>query len=387
MGGSLTALHPGSSVLIAGAGLGGAALARALIECDVDVEVIEKRGEFRDTDGAGILLPGNAVAMLEALGHLAAVRAHACEIPGVRLAAPSGKELGRVACDELRYPTFGMRHARLRDILLTDVPVSFGLCVESVHEDERLTVKLSDGSLRHCDLLVGADGVHSGVRTLCLDGGPPDVLTQYSGYRFVVDDDLGLDCATTYLGDGLTFLFVPLPDRQTYCGAGPIHQSKRIEGSTVADTLALTYRDFPKAAEALTSCTGDTTFIRSQFWQVHAATWYKGRTVLIGDAAHATAPTLSQGAAMALEDVAVLMAELGSYASLAEALANYQQRRLPRVRLVQAESERRMLANDTTDARAGRLQRFTSGAFGAGAIHEIWSRLVAEEVLTHKERS
>jgi len=108
---------------------------------------------------------------------------------------------------------------------------------------------------------------------------------------------------------------------------------------------------------------------------------------LIGDAAHATPPTLSQGAGMALEDVAIVIAELRNCANLEEALANYQRRRMPRVRFVQAESQRRMLANDITDSRAGRLQRFSSAAFGAGALHQIWSKLLADEVVTKKELS
>jgi 2-polyprenyl-6-methoxyphenol hydroxylase-like FAD-dependent oxidoreductase len=225
------------------------------------------------------------------------------------------------------------------------------------------------------------------VRKLCLDEQPPEVLTQYSGYRFVVNDSLGLDTATTYLGDGLTLLFVPLPDNQTYCGAGPIHADRRVEADNHPETIALTYREFPKAADALQSCGADTSFIRSQFWQVNTPTWHKGRAVLIGDAAHAAPPALSQGTALALEDVAVLIAELRSCANLEEALASYQRRRQPRVRFVQAESQRRILANDTTEARAGRLQRFSSAAFGAGAIHHIWSKLLADEVVTEKEFS
>jgi 2-polyprenyl-6-methoxyphenol hydroxylase-like FAD-dependent oxidoreductase len=383
--GSLSALQPGSRVLIVGAGLCGAALARALEAHDIEVEVIEKRSEFSESDGAGILLPANAVAMLDMLGHLDAARVHAREISGVRLASPAGRELGWVPCDELGYPTLGMRHARLRDILLAGVSVSFGLTIESMHDEGRLVVSLSDGSTRYCDLVVGADGVHSSVRKLYFDDQPVEVLTQYSGYRFVVNDSLGLDTATTYLGDGLTLLFVPLPGNQTYCGAGPIHADRRIEAGKCSETIALTYSEFAKAADALQSCSADTTFIRSRFWQVNTPTWHKGRAVLIGDAAHATPPTLSQGAGMALEDVAIMIAELKNCANLEEALASYERRRMPRVRFVQAESQRRILANDTTDARAGRLQRFSSAAFGVEAIHRIWSKLLADEVVTKKE--
>lgn len=382
---SLAALPVGSHVLVVGAGPGGAALARALLSSGVEVDVVEKRSAFSASDGAGILLPGNAAAMLDALGHLDAVRARACEIPAVQLTSPDGKPLGRVACDDLAYPTLGIRYAYLRETLLADVPVKFGVTVESLHEEGKVMVCCSDGSKRQYDLVVGADGVHSVLRDVSFGEQPADIFTQYSGYRFVVDSDLGLDTATTYLGDGLTLLFVPLAGRQTYCGAGPVHADKRVDADTVTETIALTYQAFPAAAEALQACSADTAFIPSQFWQVNTPVWHTERTVLIGDAAHATAPTLSQGAAMALEDVAVLLAELKSCTNIAAALANYQQRREPRVRFVQEESRRRILANETTDARAGRLQRFSSAAFGAGAIHQIWSGLLADEVVTSKE--
>ena len=247
----LQALRPGSRVLISGAGPGGAALASALTAAGVAVDLIEQRSGFSPADGAGILLPGNATAMLDRLGRLDAIRAAAREIPGVQLASPDGRELGRVPCNELRYPAFGMRYARLREILLGDMPVSFGLSIESLQENERVEVGLSDGSVRHYDLVMGADGVHSGLRALCFDPRPADVMTQYSGYRFVVDSDLGLDTATTYLGDGLTLLFVPLPGQQTYCGAGPVHTDRLIAGATPAETIAATYHEVSEGGASL----------------------------------------------------------------------------------------------------------------------------------------
>jgi 2-polyprenyl-6-methoxyphenol hydroxylase-like FAD-dependent oxidoreductase len=62
--------------------------------------------------------------------------------------------------------------------------------------------------------------------------------------------------------------------------------------------------------------------------------WYRGRVLLIGDAAHSTTPHLAMGAGIAIEDAAVLGEELGSCDSLEEALEAFMERRFDRCRLV-----------------------------------------------------
>ena len=62
--------------------------------------------------------------------------------------------------------------------------------------------------------------------------------------------------------------------------------------------------------------------------------WYRGRAVLIGDAAHATTPHQGQGAGMAAEDAVVLAEELAAANSLERALANFMERRFERCKLV-----------------------------------------------------
>jgi 2-polyprenyl-6-methoxyphenol hydroxylase-like FAD-dependent oxidoreductase len=68
--------------------------------------------------------------------------------------------------------------------------------------------------------------------------------------------------------------------------------------------------------------------------------WYRGRVVLIGDAAHASTPHLAAGAGMGIEDAVVLAQELKNASSLEHALAAFQQRRWPRCRLVVENSVR-----------------------------------------------
>lgn len=62
--------------------------------------------------------------------------------------------------------------------------------------------------------------------------------------------------------------------------------------------------------------------------------WYRGRVLLIGDAAHSTTPHLASGAGMAVEDALVLVEELEKTADLNEGLEAFMTRRLPRGKLV-----------------------------------------------------
>jgi 2-polyprenyl-6-methoxyphenol hydroxylase-like FAD-dependent oxidoreductase len=70
--------------------------------------------------------------------------------------------------------------------------------------------------------------------------------------------------------------------------------------------------------------------------EVRLDIWHRGRAVLIGDAAHATAPVWAQGAALALEDAIVLAACVSDHADIQSALANFQDRRIKRVTHVRA---------------------------------------------------
>jgi 2-heptyl-3-hydroxy-4(1H)-quinolone synthase len=80
--------------------------------------------------------------------------------------------------------------------------------------------------------------------------------------------------------------------------------------------------------------------IQNDLHEIILRPWYRGRVVLLGDAAHGMTPNMGQGAAMALEDVAVLTELLAGGRPLAQVLEEWARRREPRVRWIQNQSRR-----------------------------------------------
>ena len=95
--------------------------------------------------------------------------------------------------------------------------------------------------------------------------------------------------------------------------------------------------------------------------EVELGRWFHGRVLLVGDAAHATAPTLSQGAAMALEDAVVLAESLRAAGSVEAALLAYESRRRPRTRWVRDRTRDRNRTRDVPPALRDPLLRGRGG--------------------------
>jgi 2-polyprenyl-6-methoxyphenol hydroxylase-like FAD-dependent oxidoreductase len=87
----------------------------------------------------------------------------------------------------------------------------------------------------------------------------------------------------------------------------------------------------------------------------HVPTWHRGPLVIIGDAAHAPAPTSGQGASMAIEDALVLADALGAQPSIAAAFAAYEQARRERVEKIVAWGARG--SSNKIPGRFGRIVR------------------------------
>ena len=211
-------------VLIVGAGVAGLALARALRVREITTEVVEGMPAW-DVGGAGLNLPGNSVRAFGELGIWPELAARANPIVRQRFLDHRGRQLadidvrsywdGVAACVAIRRAALheGLRAANV------GVPVRLGLSVTDLNDDGQANqVHFSDGSTDAYDLVVGADGVHSTIRSLAL-GGPTARDVGQASWRFVADGFPEIGDWTVMLGRGRAFLTVALGEGSVYCYA------------------------------------------------------------------------------------------------------------------------------------------------------------------------
>ena len=205
-------------------------------------------------------------------------------------------------------------------------------------------VTFTDGTAAEYDLVIGADGPRSTVRALAALGGPRRPVGQVV-YRAVVRDGPPVADWTALLGRRSGFLMVPIGAGRLYCYADEAGTEEP------ADPLARLRELFGRLRRP---GAGDAGGDRRGAGRAHrrggAGPLVPGPVLLVGDAAHATAPTLSQGAAMAFEDAVVLAESLRAAGSVEAALVAYESRRRPRTRWVRDRTRDRNRTRDVPPA-------------------------------------
>ena len=322
-------------VLVVGAATGGSAAALLLARAGARVTLLE-RVERPRAVGAGIALAANGLAVLESLG-LGAALAVARPVVGARITDAAGRTL--LAVPEPAPRVVMLRRSTLQALLLDAVAAEprieahFGAEVTAVRPHGRVTVR-AGGEERtiDADLVVGADGVHSRVR----DGGRFGVRVRRTGIRYVralVESDaaLGVEAWTpagvfgSFAADAGTYLFAS-------CGTPPLRAA--VEAHDLAAIRAEWARAYPAATPLLEAIPSWDALLVNEVIRVDCDRFHFDRLALVGDAAHAMAPNLGQGANSALVDAAVLLDSLRAGADLPGALAAYDARRRPAVRAV-----------------------------------------------------
>jgi 2-polyprenyl-6-methoxyphenol hydroxylase-like FAD-dependent oxidoreductase len=326
------------TAIIAGGGIGGLATAVGLLRCGWRVTVLERSSGFGEL-GAGFGLTANGLAALRSLGLEDAARAasHPLHVGGTR--DERGRFIIRMGAPSERNALNGMHRERLHGLLRSaaaDASLVPGAVVESVdppHDGRAMaTVRVRiDGreTSLESDLVVGADGVRSAVRAAVA----PEAVVRYSGmssWRGIVEEDeLVPDTFTIVWGRSAEFGAVRIDARRVYW-YGYVRMAER---TTLEDERAAAIERFAGWAEPVLTLIGRTPRERLLRHDVHSLDpaprrYHRGRTVLVGDAAHAMLPTMGQGVNLALEDAATLGALLpGDGTDVSAALARYEELR------------------------------------------------------------
>ena len=367
-------------VVVVGAGIGGLAVTILLSRVGAHVTLVE-RSERPSEVGAALALQANGMSVLDRLGLLGRVAAESSRIDRFDIRTTTGRLLLSSA-----MPDFGggldhalaVRRTVLHRLLLEaamsshGVETYFGCTVISADADGSLTLNRSSQSgapvTLRADLVVGADGAGSTVRGT---GGFVSRASQGSTYvRTLVSGHLNGPLAEYWTPLG-SFGHAPLGNDATYVWAAADAASVR-EAVARRDLPAFVRAwaaVLPLAGELISVASFDDLLINT-VRRIDCRRWFSGRLVLVGDAAHAMAPNLGQGANSALMDAVVLADALARAPSVEEALRRYDERRRRAARRVQniaglLERLCRMdnrLAAGFRDAVLGRAGRLTSSS-------------------------
>lgn len=343
---------PKPRILVAGAGIGGLALAGLLAQRGFDVLVCEQASRLAEV-GAGVQLSPNAMKVLRALGLEADIAA--CAFAPDAFTGwdwKSGRALYRTPIKgiyEARYgaPYFHIHRADLHRLLASRVPAAalhLGARIESLREeDDRIVAVLASGEQIEADVVVGADGIHSAVRRH-LHGDAAPRFTGNMCWRGMVatadlPDGLVPPTASNWLGPhghvvhyyvrgGAAVNFVAILETADWT------EESWTTPSSV-DELLSAFRGWHPRLQTLFERSGDI-FRWGLFDREPLSEWSRGRITLLGDAAHPMLPFLAQGAAQAIEDAYALSAWLATQPNdLASALRAYEGERLARTARIQ----------------------------------------------------
>jgi 2-polyprenyl-6-methoxyphenol hydroxylase-like FAD-dependent oxidoreductase len=335
-----------SKVLVVGGGITGSVLSLALARRGVSVDLVEISPQWFGV-GHGITVQGNALKALREVGVLDRVLEKAVPFNHMRLRQADGSLIVELATphtggDDLPSTTGALR-SDLQDALCdavyaAGVQVRLGLSVETFEQSpDHVDVVFTDGSTGRYDLVAGADGLKSHMRTLMGIETLPEPVGM-SIFRVVADRPAEMDCAEVYYG-GPRYKAGYSPISEDKCYAYLLDEN--LDASLIGPKAPLSLlRErgagyggiWGRILEALPEdTTVDYRWIEAVLVE---APWYRGRMILIGDAVHACPPLIAQGAAMCTED-AVVLAELVTGDDPVEtALKDFMARRMPRVRTV-----------------------------------------------------
>ena len=347
----------GLRIAIVGAGLGGLVAAISARRAGHDATVYEQAQEFGEV-GAGIQVGPNAVKVLRALGlEEGLARFGATPEHHVGRNWRSGRVLfksrTRATClERFGAPFYQVQrsdlHAHLRSALPAGTIRLGARCISVESGRDSAAVTFADGSQVECDVVVGADGIHSTIRR-CLLGAEAPRFTGVICWRGQARADR--------LPGGL----IP-PDSLNWMGPGGCVVHYYVRPGQLVNWIA--HRTTDIWAEESWSVEGDMGELIGAFpgWHESLLTlfratercykwaildrdplpaWSRGRVTLLGDAAHPMLPFLAQGGAMAMEDGFVLAQVLRRQADVPAALGEYEFLRKARATRVQMGSRAR----------------------------------------------
>lgn len=319
---------------IIGGGIGGLTAAIALRRAGVEVTVYERATELKEV-GAGIALASNAMKVFAALGLGDRITSLGLPLASGAIRTWKGDAIVRAADEAARFMNVCVHRADLQRVLaeaLGQEHLRLGYeCVGFQDGSGGVMAEFGNGEVVRADFLVGADGLHSVVRTQ-LHGAERPRYSGYTAWRGVTTFKGEMTTSESW-GRGKRFGIVPLGRGRVYWFAtkhAPEGQPEHPQGRK-RELLDLFKGWHPPIAD-LIEATDTEAILRHDLYDRKPLkrVWGRGHVTLLGDAAHPTTPNLGQGACQAIEDALVLAQQLRGTTDIIAVLRRYEAQRLPR---------------------------------------------------------
>lgn len=326
-------------ITIVGGGITGLATAAALRKLGLESEVYERAPQLNEV-GAGILMQPNALKVLDWMGLGDSIREKGMLLNSVditdRKLIPFRKTNTDAVFEDRKIVC--IHRGRLQQTLFDALPpdsVHLGWeYVRHAEEDGGLEVQFKKEKLSS-DILLGADGIHSKVRSCLL----PAATIRQSGqtcWRGIADIELSpefLGKGREAWGQGLRFGFANISPTEVYWFAvAKSVPAKQDPEEGIRDELLFRFRAFHQVVLDLISHTPEDKIIQNDITDLRRLdSWFSGRACLMGDAAHATTPNMGQGAGQGIEDAYYLGNMLALADSYSEAFRAFDRERRRKV--------------------------------------------------------
>lgn len=336
--------------LVVGGGIAGPAAALALRQAGIDATIYEAHGTAADGVGGLLMLAPNGLAALDIIGLDDAI---GLPIDRMVIGAPNGRRYGEYGGVPGLPPSRLMWRSELyralRDLAhARGIHIEFGKQLTGIEESPRgVVARFSDGTCAGGDVLIGADGIRSTVRTLVDPSAPSPTYVGHLGFggvaegsgvraepgaiHFVFGSRVFVGYWTTEDGRTLWFANLPWAEPLTMAesrAVGAEEWLRRLADVCTGEAPAEVLVRHTKPADMFIAGAGEAL--------TRVPVWHRGRCVLVGDAAHAPSSSSGQGASIAIESAVELARCLRDLDDPAKAFVAYEHLRRQRVEKVAA---------------------------------------------------